>query len=483
MKKLCFKSFFTLITCHPFAWIGAILTTSSAIFTIVYLIFSLTHHNTSNYLDILFIAVIAPMFFGGLFLIPAGIFFRTRRWLRQHPEKQDDSWMTIVRDVSTQHSMLKATPIIIFLTLINIVIAIASVIYSYEYVESPKFCGTTCHAIMMPEYHRYQASPHANVSCVECHVGEGITWFVKAKINGMRQLYGMMTNNYQRPIPAPVEHMRPARATCEHCHRPEHFTGEKLKVYERFDTDRDNTRKFTILLMKIGHASAVPGATESVHWHVDPGNTVEFISDKNQRRYIPWVKFQKAGQGPVEFKYTGTELPSAEVEQSEKRTMDCLDCHNRPTHIYMMPDDAMDEVLRKNPALRQIPYFKKAALEVLHRDFSTQEINEQAIRKGMIAWYKQSPSSDFGSVDAQLLKEGADAVQTVYAENIFPEMKITWGTYPNHISHIHSPGCLRCHENSHRTSEGKPINSGCRSCHTILALKETDPAILKVLKK
>jgi hypothetical protein len=91
---------------------------------------------------------------------------------------------------------------------------------TYHFTESNTFCGEICHTIMEPEYVTYQQSPHARVDCVECHIGEGATWYVKAKIDGLYQVYAALSNKYPTPVPTPIESLRPAQDTCEKCHWP-----------------------------------------------------------------------------------------------------------------------------------------------------------------------------------------------------------------------------------------------------------------------
>ena len=83
-----------------------------------------------------------------------------------------------------------------------VIVAIAS-IKGFEFTESTVFCGEVCHVVMEPEHTAWSNSPHAKVKCVECHVGPGAAWYVKAKISGMRQLYAVavphLPGNHRNP--------------------------------------------------------------------------------------------------------------------------------------------------------------------------------------------------------------------------------------------------------------------------------------------
>ncbi len=123
---------------------------------------------------------------------------------------------------------------------------------AYEATDSDRFCGETCHTVMAPEYTAYQFSPHAKVGCVKCHIGSGADWFVRSKLSGSYQVYATLFNKYPRPIPTPIENLRPAQETCEQCHWPKHFFSEKMHKNAYYMSDSANTRWDLDLLIKIG---------------------------------------------------------------------------------------------------------------------------------------------------------------------------------------------------------------------------------------
>jgi hypothetical protein len=325
---------------------------------------------------------------------------------------------------------------------------------------------------MEPEYQAYQRSPHSRVVCVDCHIGPGASWFVRSKLSGMRQVYAVLARTYSRPIPTPIEHLRPARETCEQCHWPEKFHGDKLKVITHYDGDRNNTLRYTVLLMKIGGPRTAGARASGIHWHVSGGNRVLYVSEKGERKDIPWVRLELAGRPPIEYRFAGSGLSNAQIDALPRRTMDCVDCHNRPTHIYSAADEELDEMFSLWPGLQKIPFLKKASGEVLGRKFSEEAVRRGEVGRALAAWYDAHPEE---RPDPSLLKQAVMRIQEIYQRNIWPQMNIGWGTYPNHIGHTYSAGCLRCHGNNHMTAEGKPVRADCRLCHTILALKEEKP--------
>jgi nitrate/TMAO reductase-like tetraheme cytochrome c subunit len=380
----------------------------------------------------------------------------------------------ILQNLSGERDVRNRILTFVAFSAINIAFTMVIFIASLEYMDSAAFCGLVCHSVMEPEYSAYQRSPHARVGCVDCHIGPGASWFVRSKISGLRQVYAVTAKTYSRPIPTPIEHLRPARETCEQCHWPEKFHDDKLKIITHFDTDRNNTKHYTALLLKVGGPAAEGERARGIHWHVSGGNRVVYISVKGERLAIPWVRLELAGQPPVDYRFTGSSLTDAKIAAATKRTMDCVDCHNRPTHIYKTAKEELDLMLDRWPELQKIPYLMKAAVEVTARKFNEDEIQRGDVGLALLDWYNDHPEEN---PDATLLKQAADQVQAIYSENVWPQMNITWGTYPNHIGHGTSAGCLRCHGNDHVTAEGKVLRSDCRLCHTILALDETNPPL------
>jgi nitrate/TMAO reductase-like tetraheme cytochrome c subunit len=329
---------------------------------------------------------------------------------------------------------------------------------TYHYTESTQFCGQACHGPMKPEYTAYLASPHARVGCVECHVGSGASAFVKAKINGVHQLFGVFTGNYNRPIKTPIENLRPARETCEECHWPEKFSGNLDRTYSHFLADETNTPFSVRLILKVGGGDAKQGHVEGIHWHVTPQNKVEYIASDDKRQVIPWVRFTDPGGKVTEYRAADFKDDPA---QHTIRTMDCLDCHNRPAHQFRSPNDAVDRAMAAGKIDPALPWVKSNAVALLIKNYSTETEAMDKISSSLHAQYSRAPQL------ASLVGE----VQHLYRNNFFPEMKTDWRAYPDNLNHKDFAGCFRCHDGLHKVADGKTSISAksCNECHTILA--------------
>ncbi len=329
---------------------------------------------------------------------------------------------------------------------------------TYVYTESDQFCGAVCHSVMGPEFTAYQRSSHARVACVECHVGSGAAWYVKAKINGTRQLYDIVFNKVDRPIPVPVRNLRPARDTCEQCHWPQKFTGSIERTFTHFMADDKNTAFTVRLLVNVGGANPDHGKSGGIHWHMNSSNKVEYYATDAQRQVIPWVRL--TAQDGTATVYRTPDF-KGEPDPAKIRQMDCIDCHNRPAHRYATPNDAMDEAMDLGRVDAKLPAIKRTAVDLLTKPYSTQTEAVKSIDGALRTHY-----AGRANLDASVA-----AVEAVYRANFFPEMKADWSKYPDNIGHMDSVGCFRCHDGKHSvTGSGKVMAAtDCNSCHTILA--------------
>ena len=399
--------------------------------------------------------IIAPGFlFLGVGMMGLGIWIQ-RRHLRKSGNGVAPSVLTV--DLARPADRKKLQIFVVGSLIFLLCTAIGSY-QSYHISESVQFCGQACHGPMKPEFTAYQFSAHARVACVECHVGHGADAFVKAKMNGVHQLVGVITGDYDRPIKTPVRNLRPARETCEECHWPQKFSGNIDRTYHSFLTDATNTAYAVRLSLKVSGADPTHGPVGGIHWHVSQDNKIEYIASDDRRQVIPWVRVTDPKGVVTEYrnaKFTN------DVKQFEIRQMDCLDCHNRPAHRYRAPNDAVNFAMsigKVNPAL---PWVKSNAVAVLVQKYATEDEALQKIATGLRAKYPNTPGVD------ELVSE----VQSIFRQNLFPEMKADWRAYPENIGHKDWPGCFRCHDGKHvATSSKKQIPaSDCTSCHTIIA--------------
>jgi hypothetical protein len=311
---------------------------------------------------------------------------------------------------------------------------------------------------MKPEFTAYQNSSHARVECTACHVGPGTSAFVKSKINGMHQLLGVITGEYDRPIKTPIKNLRPAQEICGECHWTEKFIGNLDRTYSHFLADETNSAFAVRLLLKVGGADPTRGPVGGIHWHMNVANKVEYFASDEQRQVIPWVRLTDANGVATEFRTADfKESPAAHMI----RTMDCLDCHNRPAHQFRAPNDAVDIAMTAGRIDPAIPLVKSNSVAALTVVYSTEQDALQKIASFLAAKYPAQPKT------AALI----DEVQRIYKANFFPEMKADWRAYPNNLGHKEWPGCFRCHDGLHKAADGKRSiqASDCNSCHTILA--------------
>jgi hypothetical protein len=338
---------------------------------------------------------------------------------------------------------------------------------AYHYTDSDQFCGTTCHTVMHPEYTAYQRSPHARVGCVQCHIGSGATWYVKSKLSGAYQVYSTLAQKYPKPIPTPVQNLRPAQQTCEQCHWPSKFWGAQMKVFSHFGYDEANTPLETRMLIKVGGGSPSLGNTSGIHWHMNIGNEVTYIATDPQRQKIPWVRIRDRATGRMtEYMSQDEPLKPVQLATAPRRVMDCVDCHNRPTHIYTPPDRAIDEQMFSGAIDRTLPFIKQKSVEALSADYATTPQAVAAIAKTIDGYYRTDHAQLY-PVKKKAIDRSIAAVQAAFGSTRFPEMKVDWRTHPDNRGHLYFSGCFRCHDGKHVSREGKTISKACDLCHTV----------------
>jgi nitrate/TMAO reductase-like tetraheme cytochrome c subunit len=374
---------------------------------------------------------------------------------------------------------LRKLGVFLAISLVNIILFGFAGYGAYHYSESNEFCGITCHTVMEPEYTAYQLSPHARVKCVDCHIGEGADWFVRSKLSGARQVLAVMTGSYHRPIETPIANLRPARETCEQCHWPEKFHGDKLTQLTVFEDDEENTETQTVLLLKVG-GTPKSGDPHGIHWHIHPSVTVEYISTDHTRQEIPWVRLEREDGTVEEFVADGMdEEELAELMATgQRRVMDCMDCHNRPTHTFEPAEAAVDHALADGRLDKTVPWMKRSAVRALQAEVASGEDPSPRIRAAL--------EEAFGAKDAlpgeAVLTATTAELREIWGHNVFPRMDITWGTYPHFLGHQDDGGCFRCHDDGHTsTTTGDTISGDCENCHSLLAWEEEEPEILDAL--
>ncbi len=413
----------------------------------------------------LFIYIILPGFLlFGLILIPVGMFLERKRIFRSLVHEAARLPYIDLNDPSHRNAFIIFT----VTTIVVIFLSTLGSFKAYHITESVEFCGTLCHQVMEPEHTAYLNSPHANVLCVECHVGSGASWYVKSKLSGLRQVYAVLTNTYPRPIETPLHDLRPARETCEKCHWPQKFYARTLWTNKYFLADSLNTEWDIMLQMKTGPEYSGLGLREGIHWHINPEVSIEYISENDKRENITYVKYINKSTGKVTI-YRDDKNPVSDslIAALSKRTMDCIDCHNRPSHNYDSPTVYFDKAMLTGAVSKNIPFIKKTAMDILRETFSSTDTAMMKINESITGFYKTN-YSDYYEKNRDLIQNSVAAIEKGFSLNTFPAMKVSYDVYPDHIGHLESTGCFRCHNDSFKSEEGRVITKDCNLCHTIV---------------
>jgi hypothetical protein len=436
---------------HPLAITGAVLATVSAVAFLVLAIAQaagLFHRNP--YAGLVIFVAIPAFFVLGLLLIPIGMRLQQRK-LRRDPAAVADWPVLDFRDARVRRNAL----LIAALTCVNVMVVALAGYGSLHWMESPSFCGQVCHAPMQPQFTAWQAASHARIACVDCHIGQGAAAFVHAKLAGTRQLMQVTTGSYPKPIPPGAEMPPGTQAqTCTGCHHADRATGDRVRAIREYGEDEKSTEVTTILLMHLGRGSS---SGRAIHWHADPANRVEYLATDHGRQTIPYVRVTDR-KGQVK-EYRSPEATDQMVSSGVLRTMDCVDCHNTIGHpIAPTPEKAVDEAIAAARVSRGLPFARREGLRLLKASYPTQDDAAREIERSLRTVYASS-------TDQQALAGTVAAVQDVYRRNVFPGMKVTFGSYPTNKGHITSNGCFRCHDGSHTAKDGAVISGDCEYCH------------------
>lgn len=420
----------------------------------------------------LFIYIILPGFMvTGLILIPIGMRIYGKKIRLAESKGETRNWPILnFNNIATRNAAF----IFIFGTVFLLIISSIGSYEAFHYTESVEFCGKLCHDVMEPEYTTYHGSAHERVACVECHVGSGASWYVKSKLSGLYQVYSVLAKKYPTPIPTPIANLRPAQETCERCHWPEKFYDDKLRIKHSYLTDQANTEVILHMLVKTSSKTTSNGFEKGIHQHISPDVKIEYKTTSSGRQEIPWVKYTNTKTGES-YVYMDSEvaLSQQQLDSLETRTMDCLDCHNRPSHNYNAPQNFIDHSLQAGKISKTLPEIKMLAMQALYTEYSTKDSAFMAISSTIKDYY----ASSYPDILESREKEVNDAIaeiQNGYSNNIFPFMKADWRAYPNNLGHMESNGCYRCHNNRHATETGKVISKDCTLCHNIIAQGTSD---------
>lgn len=481
MKR--FLSFLPRLWANWITLFGTVVTTLSGFALLVFGLLELFAKRGNPYTGIF--AVVIPMLFAaGLSIIPLGFMFE--RWQKKRgavPREPD----AITRAFQLAVGDQRARRLIVFvgaLTVVNVVLIAGSGIRAVNYMDSPEFCGASCHTPMEPEWTAYRRSPHNHVACVECHIGPGTGALVKAKLNGIHQLAGVITGKHSRPVPSPVGHMRPNEVTCEGCHARTAFIGDRARVFPHYKPTKDNASAFNAMVDHVGGLDPRSGKFTGIHAHLDPAKKISFEYLDEARTGVGKITVVENGKVKAEYA-----VPDETRKKLGVREMECVDCHNRPTHRFDgTARQAVDRALWNGELDAKQPYLAKVATEVLEKaDYPSEQAG---VRIGIAV------EDAYAGLDARPSKTElaatARSLTAVYRRNVFPKMKVTWNTYPDlagHYSEADQPvGCFRCHDGKHQTTLAsgrvRKMDKSCDLCHASLAagvpLEKLDDSVKQI---
>ncbi len=452
--------------------LGAALTTSSALTLGSFWMFELlTTRPLPPYAGIVLYLLLPGLFALGLLLMPAGALWQRRKLKRQGTLPAEYPRVDLRSPV-----LRRAAALVAIATGLNVMILGVASYLGVQYMDSVEFCGRSCHSVMAPEYTAHRDSPHSQVACAECHIAAGAPGFVYAKVSGVRQVFALALKSYPTPIPAPVSHLPSANQICERCHSRQNFVGDELLVRPKFADDAANTKSYDVLVMRVGGPTG-RGAAGIHGRHLEHGSRVSYVSIDARRQIIPVVRYTDESGKTVEYVSTDVKTTPGQLRRGEHRTMDCMDCHNRPSHTFQMPEKAVDRAMAAGRISPGLPFVRKQTLALLKTSYPDREAASAAIAEKLAEFYRTSYPEIYRSRRAQV-EAAADQTRQIYLQNVFPAMKIGWGTYPNDLGHDDFPGCFRCHDGNHKSKDGKVITQDCDACHELLAQDENNPKIL-----
>jgi formate-dependent nitrite reductase cytochrome c552 subunit len=459
------RPFLLVLTSHWISMLGVALVTLAGFSWLFALPADIRGHVENPYIGLLVFIAIPAVFFAGLILIPIGILLGKRRVTQRLATLPD-----------RRSAWRRAGIFFAVMTLANVVIGSQLTYRSVEHMETVQFCGQSCH-VMKPEFTAHLLAPHQEVSCAACHIAPGATGWLQAKMAGTKQLMAVTLNNFPRPIESGLESNRlvSSTATCEQCHARELVVGSRLRILKKYKADAANTPTDTVLMMLVGG-----GKLGGIHGaHMGLGVRIRYAAQDKKRQTIPWVEYTNTNSGMTQT-YLAAGTTAGAASALPVFEMQCVDCHNRAAHSFEAPDHAVDAAIAVGQIAADLPFVKKTGVQLIKAGYQSDEEAGQKIPAGLASFYQQK-YPDVASKRASDIQAAGAGLLAAYRGNVFPDLKVTWGTYPNNLGHADDPGCFRCHDESHATADKKTITQDCNTCHQSLAVEETSPEILKTL--
>ena len=427
---------------NPLSLLGMAVATAMAVLFLVLLAIDLLGWFTNPYAGLLVFVAVPGLFVAALLLIPIGVWWTNRR--RRNLDNVPD-WPVI--DLGDPHTRTVLASVLV-LTIVNVAFVSMAAFGAVHHMESAAFCGQTCHVTMEPQAVAHRDWPHAQIACTQCHIGPGAGAFVEAKLAGTRQLLQVATNNVPTPVPSPQRLISPATATCGGCHSGILPSRDVIRTVREYPDDEANSETVTTLRLHVG-------GDNGIHRH--NRLEIDFPAAEKSSETISFVRARYPDGTVREFQAAGAAPPAG------LRRMDCTDCHNRPAHTFSFtPQRAVDRAIAQGTIPQDLAFARREAVAAVSGDYPDREAALAAIGRRLTDFYASRPGSD-----ARLVQRAVDGVRGVWAGNIFPAMKVQWGTYPNQLGHVDSSGCFRCHDDGHKAPGGAVISQDCELCHTI----------------
>ncbi|NOY54926.1 MAG: cytochrome C [Actinobacteria bacterium] len=449
---------------HPLAGVGGAIMVAGGLMFLVLVAIDMTSASQNSYRSLVtYVAMPSVVLLGAIIFLLA-----VRRQVMNARRRGEKVQFTLRVEPSNPRYMRSLW---VFLGVGALVLLVVgwSGFKGYEATDSVEFCGQTCHKVMKPEAVTYEHSPHARVPCVECHIGSGTSFWVRSKVDGIRQVVATLTNSYPRPIPTPVKNLRPAQQTCETCHWPNQFYGRKLVTRRYYQTDEQNSPWTISLLVNIGGSDTRTGSQEGIHWHMLIGKKIEYLATDEKRQVIPWIRVTRDDGTVTVYKDpTVSDYPDPNDPKTKLRVFDCMDCHNRPSHLFLPPAVAINQEIARGAISPDLPYVRRVGLDLLNSPYSTQQEAAEKIRSTLLSYYEQAYPERVDQL-REKIETASEALIRVYDNNFFPVMKTDYRSHLNNLSHFVNEGCFRCHGSNKVSDTGEKINGACDTCHTIVA--------------
>ncbi len=351
----------------------------------------------------------------------------------------------------------------------------AVTVAGWEYSNSNDFCASACHAVHPEEPYAHQQSHHAEVDCVECHIGRIGTFASFAEKSGHIVHAWSFLFGYERPIYAPS--FGGAQDSCEGCHTRNPHRHDVVNVSKRFSTDRRNTEKKLTLTMRLNGREVDEVDHRGVNWHAS--GAVRFIADDPQNLRIRWVEATLPDGSKRTYSNVTAPITADEIKQADVQVMDCGDCHNRAGHPFRNPEEEVDMALIDGRLDPDLPFIKARMVELLEKEFDSEDEANEIVRDAWSNYQEEYPDLAEQEPEAwqaarRFLDERQGFMVELMIRNRFVGEGVSWRSFPDHNGHKLDPGCFRCHSGRLQDAEGTPITANCTNCHSIPLITKRD---------